>query len=107
VKVTASRPQQDVNWQAAMKNRSTRETMTRRKPSFAEGSAKLYTISTAFARGEAGLKTLCTEFEDDFAHQITQTTKLSDPKIVVATTRSDEPIMRALSNLQVQDNFKK
>jgi hypothetical protein len=79
VEVTASRSQQDVNGKAAVKNRSTRETMTWRKPPFAEGSAKLNAIGTAFARGEAGLKTLCTEFEDDFAHQITQTTKLSDP----------------------------
>jgi hypothetical protein len=90
VEVTASRSQQDVNGEAAMKNRSTRETMTRRKPPFAEGGAKLNAVGTAFARGEAGLKSLCTEFEDDFAHQITQTTKaFRSLEIVDAATRSE------------------
>jgi hypothetical protein len=79
MEVTASWSQQDVNGEVAMNDRSTRETMTRRKPPFAKGGAKLNAIGTAFARGEAGLKTLCTEFEDDFAHQITQPQKLSDP----------------------------
>ena len=96
-----------MNGETAAKNRCVRKSVTRRKTAFAKRGAKFDAIGAPFARGEAGLKTLCTEFEDDFAHQITQTTKLSDPEIVVATTRSDEPIMRALSNLQVQDSFKK
>jgi hypothetical protein len=88
VEVTTSRSQQDVNGEAATKNCSTRQSMTRRKPPFAEGGAKLNAIGATFARGEAGLKTLCTEFEDDFAHP-----NYTNPKSfpILGNSRRDDP----------------